>query len=92
MENVLPKLQKLFLKKKLEIREKKTVIAVYYENLQLFSISNVRYNKELEDVTCTFTFNILKQNKNYFHGNAAVCRSSPYRYFEFSASDCKGFY
>lgn len=72
MENVLPKLQKLFLKKKLEIREKKTVIAVYYENLQLFSISNVRYNKELEDVTCTFTFNILKQNKKVLEEIEAV--------------------
>lgn len=62
MKNV-PLLIKYFEKRKLEIRYKKTVIAIYHENLQLFSISNIRDNKELQEASFSFTFNILKENK-----------------------------
>lgn len=61
MENVA-KLIKYFEKKKLEIREKKTVIGIYHENLQLFSINSIRV-KEDEKIM-NFTFNILKENKS----------------------------
>lgn len=60
MENVA-KLIKYFEKKKLEIREKKTVIGIYHENLQLFSINSIR---QKDEVIMNFTFNILKENKS----------------------------
>lgn len=59
------KLLKYFKKKGLEIREKKTVIGIYHDNLQLFSINSVRVNGL--DVVLNFTFNILKQNKQVLH-------------------------
>lgn len=58
----LKKLKKLFKKEGLEIREKKTVTAIYFDNLQLFSINSIR-NKAGIGTVFNFTFNILKDNK-----------------------------
>lgn len=56
------KLFKFFESKGLEIRTGKTVVGIFYDNLQLFSVSNVRDIGD-GDLSLNITFNILKENK-----------------------------